>query len=628
MAHKLRSRITALNSGRFKAYCTIVIAMVAVITVYSMIIVVQLKSDTEENNRRFNEYFNTAVDNNLKGISDFAYNILRSSFSEKLTVENSMSNAAALRHEIYLCKNSNRLVGDIIEYIPALDMLVGNNGYYSPIVYYKSGGDFGINYAYSQEEFGRWFNCLFSDKQAGYYLIDDMHGKPTVFYFCSIPNPLDIEDRREVVVILSEKGLLDTLKALVVDGEYKSALLADDGGTIYAHYGENHGIIGTNLFDDSEVGKKYTVSKTSSRLLGLNCITIKEKETAYRTVALVTKILIAADLISACVGIVLAVIYAERNKQELQRLASLFKPTQPDNLSIEYIEKQIDTLLADNRTVVDEAEKQQRIVDTAFFRDVLNRTNATAEEVNHLTTLYNEDIANDTFVLAVIEYSSAEQIHHKDIYKIISGAEHENFRIYFTSLKNVLVFMVNYDSDVENGQIRKFIGTAKKYIGGAVSITSTAIGRPFVSIEDVPKQWKQLKKSIGGPRTVQLSERQIEKSDSDEYIDPAILAHEIAIKEFNNAQLSLQLLADRVGVSQVYLSRVFKQKYGVSVMHYINYLRVDEAKRLITSGDDPLKVIALKVGFISDINFIRVFKKYENITPGLYRTQEEKTDQQ
>lgn len=627
MAHKLRSRIAALDSGRFKTYCAIVIAMTTVITAYSMVIVAQLRSDTEENNRRFNEYFNTAVDNNLNGISDFAYDILHSSFSAKMIADNSMINAAALRHEIYLYKTSNRLVGDIIEYFPSLDMLVGNNGYYSPIVYYKSGGDFGINTAYSQEKFEHWFNCLFSLKQPGFYLIDDMNGKPAVFYFCSLPNPLDTADRCEVVVILSENGLLEILKELVEDGGYKAALLADDDGTVYAHFGENYGIIGTNIFDCSEVGKEYIVSKTNSPLLELNCITIKERGTAYRTVAIVTKILIAADLIAVCAGIALAVLYAERNRRELQRLAALFMPNQTDNLSIEYIEKQIDTLLADNRSVVDEAEKQQRIVDTAFFRDVLNRKDATAEEINLLTTLYNEDIANDTFVLAVIEYSSAERIHSKDIYKIVSQAEHENFRIYFTSLKNALVFMINFDSDAENGRIGKFIGTVKKSMGNTVSITSIATGAPFVSIEDVPKQWKQLKKSIGSPGTVQIPEKQIEQSDSNEYIDPAILAHEIAIKEFNNAQLSLQLLADRVGVSQVYLSRVFKQKYGMSVMHYINYLRVDEAKRLITSGDEPLKVIALKVGFISDINLIRVFKKYENITPGSYRAQEEKTGQ-
>lgn len=624
MPQKLRSKLAALDSGRFKTYCAIVFAMAAVITVYSLVIVAQLKSDTEENNRRFNEYFNTAVGNNLNGISDFAYNILRSSFSTKMTSDDSMANAAALRHEIYMYKNSNRLVGDIIEYFPSLDMLVGNNGYYSPIVYYKSGGDFGINLTYSQEKFEHWINCLFSDKQAGFYLIDDINGKPAVFYFCSIPNPLDEADRRKVVVILSSDGLVEKLKELVNDGGYKSALLADDNGTVYAHYGEKLGISGTNRFDVSAVGKGYTVSKTNSPLLGLNCITIREKGTAYRIVAVVTKILITADILAVIVGIILSIVYAERNRKELQRLVSLFEPSQSDNLSIEYIEKQIDTLLADNRSVVDEAEKQQRIVDTAFLRDILNRKDATAEEINLLTTLYNEDIANDTFVLSVIEYSSEEIVHSSDIYKVISKYEHENFRIYYAAIKNTLVFMINFDSDSENGRIGKFIAAVKKFLGSSVSITGSATGVPFVSIDDVIKQREHLQKNIGDS-TMQTQEKQDIESGG-EYVDPAILAHEIAVTEYNNSQLSLQLLAERVGVSQAYLSRVFKQKYGMSVMHYINYLRVEEAKRLITSGDEPLKVIALKVGFISDINLIRVFKKYENITPGSYRAQEEKSE--
>lgn len=77
-----------------------------------------------------------------------------------------------------------------------------------------------------------------------------------------------------------------------------------------------------------------------------------------------------------------------------------------------------------------------------------------------------------------------------------------------------------------------------------------------------------------------------------------------------------------MGVSQVYLSKLFKQEYGMSVMRYVNYLRIEAAKELIMNGSDNLQVVAHKVGFISDVNFIRVFKKYEKTTPGLYRSKD------
>ena len=79
------------------------------------------------------------------------------------------------------------------------------------------------------------------------------------------------------------------------------------------------------------------------------------------------------------------------------------------------------------------------------------------------------------------------------------------------------------------------------------------------------------------------------------------------------------MIAEQVGLSQSYVCKVFKKKYGMGISQYINQVRIEHAKELIRSGDQNLKVIALQVGFSGDVQFIRVFKKYELITPGKYR---------
>lgn len=99
----------------------------------------------------------------------------------------------------------------------------------------------------------------------------------------------------------------------------------------------------------------------------------------------------------------------------------------------------------------------------------------------------------------------------------------------------------------------------------------------------------------------------------------AEMAHDIIDQEYDNPQLGLHMIADRIGVSQSYLSRLFKQKYGIGVIKYLNYVRIEQAKRLMVTGTDNLQVIAMNVGFLSDVTLIRVFKKYENTTPGNYR---------
>ena len=58
---------------------------------------------------------------------------------------------------------------------------------------------------------------------------------------------------------------------------------------------------------------------------------------------------------------------------------------------------------------------------------------------------------------------------------------------------------------------------------------------------------------------------------------------------------------------------------GLSFIDYLNRLRTDEAKTLLSTTERSVRDIAADVGYDSDKNFIRVFKKYEGVTPGQYR---------
>lgn len=82
--------------------------------------------------------------------------------------------------------------------------------------------------------------------------------------------------------------------------------------------------------------------------------------------------------------------------------------------------------------------------------------------------------------------------------------------------------------------------------------------------------------------------------------------------------LGLSFLAEKLGVSSSHLSRVFKRETGQGIAEFINRSRINASKKLMREGEKSIKAIALSVGYSSDANFIRVFKKYENITPGKY----------
>lgn len=88
---------------------------------------------------------------------------------------------------------------------------------------------------------------------------------------------------------------------------------------------------------------------------------------------------------------------------------------------------------------------------------------------------------------------------------------------------------------------------------------------------------------------------------------------------YNQHYLGLCYISEQVNVSTSYVSKVFKEEYGIGVVEYMNRLRIDKAKKIMGTEELTVKEIAEKVGFTSDIHFIRIFKKYENTTPGVYQ---------
>ncbi|MFI3200656.1 MAG: helix-turn-helix domain-containing protein [Eubacteriales bacterium] len=88
---------------------------------------------------------------------------------------------------------------------------------------------------------------------------------------------------------------------------------------------------------------------------------------------------------------------------------------------------------------------------------------------------------------------------------------------------------------------------------------------------------------------------------------------------FTNPMFGLYSISEVLNVSNSYISTIFKKTYDMGVIQYINYLRIEHAKELILTTDLSLKEIAAATGFTSDITFIRVFKKYENMTPKMFK---------
>lgn len=79
--------------------------------------------------------------------------------------------------------------------------------------------------------------------------------------------------------------------------------------------------------------------------------------------------------------------------------------------------------------------------------------------------------------------------------------------------------------------------------------------------------------------------------------------------------LSLDTLAGLIGVSEAYMSQLFKQQTGVTFKHYLRDFRMEKAKELLLSGKEKVHNIGAKVGYSTAPYFCLVFKQYYGVTP-------------
>lgn len=90
---------------------------------------------------------------------------------------------------------------------------------------------------------------------------------------------------------------------------------------------------------------------------------------------------------------------------------------------------------------------------------------------------------------------------------------------------------------------------------------------------------------------------------------------------YSDPNLSLEMLADHIHLSPGYLGKLFRSISNMTLNDYINQRRLEKAKELMVSTDEPASVICEKVGVFNNTYFFTLFKKTYGMTPTQYRKQ-------
>lgn len=100
----------------------------------------------------------------------------------------------------------------------------------------------------------------------------------------------------------------------------------------------------------------------------------------------------------------------------------------------------------------------------------------------------------------------------------------------------------------------------------------------------------------------------------DMYVDYAV---ELIKKNYSH--ITVEELAQYVGINRSYLSDIFKKKLGMPPQHYLVRYRMDRGGELLRTTELPIQEVAKRSGYDNPLTFTKMFKKTYGVSPREYR---------
>ena len=94
-------------------------------------------------------------------------------------------------------------------------------------------------------------------------------------------------------------------------------------------------------------------------------------------------------------------------------------------------------------------------------------------------------------------------------------------------------------------------------------------------------------------------------------------------KNLNNSDLSVDMIADKAGISRVHLHRKMKELTGQTPHDFIRNIRLKKAAQLLTTQGMNVTEVMYACGFSNSASFSTVFKKYYGMSPRDYMREHE-----
>lgn len=344
-------------------------------------------------------------------------------------------------------------------------------------------------------------------------------------------------------------------------------------------------------------------------------------------------------------GILFACLAAGKLSQPIVKASSVLGRKERE-IPLEELEAEVTALVESNDHLKSEVEQQVSSVRTAaIYNLMMSKTEEEQKEWQELL-----EIRRDAAFYVVLIFVYNDRDPEADLLDI--GAQKLFLETLIRQQENTFVEGI-YQLDMERmmvllaGEWDSMSAArteAELLVKGILNVTQQNIfyslsvgGDVFESVFKIPRAITHAQKAlwvqenIFGKNNVQWYDRLKQYQKENPVKEPSVQAEQkkeieknsafliekirgFVDENYNNPQLSLSLTADAFYITEVYLSKLFKEGTGQNFSKYVENLRLEQAKILLSKGV-LVNEVAQQVGYNSSQVFRRAWKRHYGTTP-------------
>lgn len=348
-------------------------------------------------------------------------------------------------------------------------------------------------------------------------------------------------------------------------------------------------------------------------------------------------------IFAAITGSMLVLLVARKLAGPISEIGNILE-SKDRKVSMDEFVDEIKKLVEHNAVLMDKMQQQISVMRTEAFcklitgecssdaeiRDVIDKIGIKKNSAHYVILLVS---CNDINVDAQLEDISAQKVFLENIFREQRFSELQD--IYHIDFERMIIFLASEDESVK--EIKERAEQLMEIVMGILArntLYSISVGGDVVDDTlKLPKAFIHSQRALNIPQNVfgahkiqwydrarqYLDMEMYELSSQEDSISLQNLVLVDKIKKYINdnyrdPQLSLTMVGEEFGITEVYLSKLFKRATGENFSKYIEGLRMKQAKVLMDQNKKVAEVAVL-VGYNSPQVFRRAWKRYYDSTP-------------